>query len=481
MKLRELLEGYDSRMDAAKALYDRPGTAGEKDAAKAAMDRMKQNRATATPQDHSNIKTYNGSGPYGEHDFSDHISVLKKHGFDHIGQGLYNHGFKKGNKFVNLHARNGKPEWHQAFGASGDTARSLDDHLSGPKSLTNEAEDVTFHKNMNGREFPVLKNPSSSDVRHTVKNSRYDDVRILKHNNDHYMWDANDGLHHEVGKKLGLKGNASGSIFSDHHAKIHGYKVKNIHDYRKHNGWEYNLNEGVKSKLSGWEHIQQKHPDKSFEDHPGKMEDSVWHLDNNLKPVIHLSKTMVNHDYKTMSKEDFYKDYHHPFHGVIPHEHDEATVSLRLMKGEHEQVYKQYPKFKESKYSKNAPQHLRGKSIEGETRRQYPPKTDSQFKHMAKHNPKLFDDYQSNHGGIAHYIITSPDSKGYDEHCYKDRPSEAHLTESKHPRLRDILPMSKTKPIIKTLNPIAQDLRTPKYRSQTIQSKKIYDRKKNQD
>lgn len=167
-------------------------------------------------------------------------------------------------------------------------------------------------------------------------------------------------------------------------------------------------------KESGWEHLHKTYSDLQFQHDPeanSKKNDATWHHDHDLKPVIHLDKTEVNHHYKTLSKEKFHKDYHHPFFGVVPHERDEANVTLKLMKGEHKEVHKDYPKYKESKMAK----HIGGTYDEG-VRKKFPPRTHEQFKDLSHLWPEKFRDYGEYHGGVAHEIITSPDPKGYWKH-----------------------------------------------------------------
>ena len=170
------------------------------------------------------------------------------------------------------------------------------------------------------------------------------------------------------------------------------------------------------SKESGWDHLHKTYPDLKFQHDPKLLSterEGSWHHDENLNTIIHLHKDVVNRDYQTKSKEKFHTLYHHPLTGIVPHERDEGNITLRLMKGEHQQVYKEYPKFKEHKMAK----HIGGTYEEG-IRRDHPPRTDSHLKMLAKHNPKYFYSLGDHYGGIAHDVITSSDRKAYDKIAY---------------------------------------------------------------
>lgn len=76
-----------------------------------------------------------------------------------------------------------------------------------------------------------------------------------------------------------------------------------------------------------------------------EMTDDIgsWKLDENLNPVVVVDPRIVDKTFE-LNESDFYKFYFDPFFGFFSHEHNEALVTMKLIRGDISSVLFDYPK-----------------------------------------------------------------------------------------------------------------------------------------
>jgi hypothetical protein len=163
-----------------------------------------------------------------------------------------------------------------------------------------------------------------------------------------------------------------------------------------------------------WAAIQKAHPDKKIIHDPDaspQKSGPTWHFDKQFKPVIHLDRADVEARNKHQSKEKFNRYFHHPFFGVIPHEHEEGNTTLKMMQGKHDEVRAKYPKYDPKIKIRGRPAFDQFEDVN----KRSPPRSLKQWKELREKSPQEFENSVSDHGGLAHDIITSPNRKAYDK------------------------------------------------------------------
>jgi hypothetical protein len=68
------------------------------------------------------------------------------------------------------------------------------------------------------------------------------------------------------------------------------------------------------------------------------VEQPTWRYHTDGSPIVVVPKGYVEASKRALNSHDFNKHWHHPFSGLIPHEHDEAKLSRTLMR--HPNIYK---------------------------------------------------------------------------------------------------------------------------------------------
>lgn len=70
----------------------------------------------------------------------------------------------------------------------------------------------------------------------------------------------------------------------------------------------------------------------------------TWRFGSNLEPVV-IRTIDLTASYNKLTDSEFFKFWFHSFHGLIPHEKEEALVTLSLLRGKYKEIFKKYPKY----------------------------------------------------------------------------------------------------------------------------------------
>ena len=138
--------------------------------------------------------------------------------------------------------------------------------------------------------------------------------------------------------------------------------------------------------------------------------DASWELDKNLKVIVLLNKSFVTKINKLrLSDAMLNKIFLHKFVGIIPHEHDEAIVTLQLIRDDRSFKTK-YPKSRIPLVMPIPPvlmasvDKIRSSSTPMEV-----------LNEIRTNKPKIYERLLNHFGGIAHDIIISDNPSLYDK------------------------------------------------------------------
>jgi hypothetical protein len=139
-----------------------------------------------------------------------------------------------------------------------------------------------------------------------------------------------------------------------------------------------------------------KPEDVHFDD---KVDQPNWTIDEKGKVKVLYPKKEWDGAKANLSKEDYEKYLNDPFFGVLPHERNEARLSLLILAHKFDVVKKEFPNFKMDKSTLRVIQRMFPEPVSKD--------------HLLAVDEKEREALLNSAGGIAHELLVSKDTKAY--------------------------------------------------------------------